>query len=268
MQISSGAVRNIWKNFLPVKIEHLFIGTIPPRLMRLVKTAGKGINRFQMIKDGEKLLLGISGGKDSLVLALALSLRKKWIPIDYELEAVQIDWNEYPLTTEQKEKLTAFFKAISVPFRLIPTDMFSGSFNNRFNCYLCSRNRKRILFNEAERLGFRKIALGHHMDDIIETTLINLSLHGSFATMMPVQDFFGGEIRLIRPLCLIKERSIDNIVDFLGLPVAKVDCPYKDTNIRKDMKQIVRHLSHINKQARKNIFEAPWHINHEYLPHD
>ncbi|HOV63993.1 MAG TPA: tRNA 2-thiocytidine biosynthesis TtcA family protein [Spirochaetia bacterium] len=240
-------------------VPDILSGRIPPYVMRFARLVGKGVNRFSMIQEGEHILLGISGGKDSLALSFALSLRKKWLPIDYTLEAVHIDWGEYPLPEEKKEKLVEFFSILGIPYRFIQAQMFPPSFKGEFNCYLCARNRRRILFEEARRLGVKKIALGHHLDDFVETSLINLCFRGEFSTMQPVQDFFGGKIQIIRPLCLVKESTVNRISERLTFPVAKVDCPNKDTNIRNEIKPIVAALSHIDRHTRNHIFEAHFH---------
>jgi tRNA 2-thiocytidine biosynthesis protein TtcA len=234
--------------------------------MRFARLAGQGINKFSMFGPGERILIGVSGGKDSLALALALSLRKRWVPIDYELTAVKIDWEEYPVTEEERDALIRYFQALAIPFRFIRTPMFASSFKGRFDCYLCSRNRKRILFEEMERRGITTLALGHNLDDIAETTLINMSCRGSFATMMPVQTFFNGKIRLIRPLCMVRENNVRNISNYLELPVTDTPCPYKDTNIRAEIKPLISRLSRLNKQARENIFRSTWNIDRDYLP--
>jgi len=247
-------------------ISDLMRGDIPPRVRRFVKTVGRGINEFGMIGSGDSVLLGISGGKDSLSMALALALRRRWLPVSYSLNAVQIEWAEFPLSRESKEKLAEFFDAIEVPFRFLPAHMFPESFRGKFNCYLCSRNRKRILFDEIKSLGITKVALGHHLDDIIETTLMNLFYHGQFGTMMPVQDFFRGSVQLIRPMCRVTEAAVRNLAAFLELPVVSINCPHKDTTIRQDMKRIISSLAHKNRQVRENIYRAPWNISTEYLP--
>ena len=211
-----------------------------------------------MINDKDKIILGISGGKDSLALALALSLRKKWLPIDYELLAVHIDWKEYPLPEGPAGEIARFFKTINVPLKVIKASMFPDSFKGNFNCYLCSRNRKRILFDLAEELDFRKIALGHHLDDLVDTALMNLCFRGSFTTMLPVQEFFSGKLEIIRPMCEVPETMVSNIVSFLELPVQNVPCLYRDTNLRSVIKPIVKELSHIDKKTRQHIYQAFW----------
>ncbi|HUX13830.1 MAG TPA: ATP-binding protein [Spirochaetia bacterium] len=249
-----------------IAIQELMRGDIPPRVRRFVKTVGRGINEFRMINEGDSVLLGVSGGKDSLSMALALSLRRRWLPIKYELHAVQIEWAEFPLSRASKDQLSNYFEALEIPFQFLQAHMFPESFRGKFNCYLCSRNRKRILFDHINRVGINKIALGHHLDDIIETTLMNLFYHGSFGTMMPVQNFFDGETQIIRPMCRVTEAGVRNISAFLGLPVVSINCPHKDTNLRSDMKMIIQSLTHKNKQVRENIYRAPWNIITDYLP--
>ena len=242
----------------------IFNGSIPPWVMRFVKQTGKGINRFNMIRENDRVLLGISGGKDSLALALALSLRKRWLPINYELHAVHINWSEHPVTENQLADLRSFFEIIGVPFETVTEKMFPGSYNENFNCYLCSRNRKRILFDIAEERGFTKIALGHHLDDVVETAIINLCFRGRFTTMLPVQEFFKGKLHIIRPMCEVRESAVSRLAEGLCLPVCKSPCPYNDTNIRSRVKPIISSLSHVDKLTREHIYNAFWNEKDDF----
>ncbi|MQY76050.1 MAG: adenine nucleotide alpha hydrolase [Spirochaeta sp.] len=239
---------------------------IEKKLKIFSKRVGRGINRFKMITGGDRILIGVSGGKDSLALSLALAQRKKWVPNRYELAARFIEWREYPLKEEERKNLEIFFASLSIPFEVIAADMFSPVFKKPFNCYICSRNRKRILFESAESLGMNKIALGHHLDDVIETTLMNLFYKGEFSTMMPVQDFFGGKLKIIRPMCEVREREIKSFVRRYPLPLVSNDCPNKDTSQRLVMKGLIKELQRQNKKVGENIYRAPWHVNYEYLP--
>ncbi len=243
---------------------------LPPKqekkLLNFSKKVGRGINRFRMIEDGDSILLGISGGKDSLCLSLALALRRFRVPISYSLQAAFIEWREFSLEQQQKEALQHFFAELEIPLKIVSAHMFPPSFKNKFNCYLCSRNKKRILFEEAKKLGISKIALGHHLDDFIETTMMNMFFQGEFSTMMPVQSFFNGRIKLIRPLCEVTEKEIERIVRICDLPLVSIDCPNKETNLRTLMKDMIKRLSRVNKRVRENIYNLPWRINEKYLP--
>jgi tRNA 2-thiocytidine biosynthesis protein TtcA len=233
---------------------------------RFSRHAGRGINRFDMIGAGDRVLIGVSGGKDSLALSLALQERRKWVPIDYELFAVQVEWREYLMTDEEKSAIDRFFDGIGIPFRRIQAQIAPPTFGKKFSCYTCARNRKRILFEEANRIGARKIALGHHMDDIARTTLMNMFFHGELSTMMPVQEFFGGKLSIIRPLCEVRESEVARLAMRLGLPSAPNRCPRADVNQRVLMKEILRQASHVDRHAVSNVYGAAWRINSEYLP--
>ena len=235
-------------------------------VQKFVKQVGKGINEHHLINSGDRVLLGISGGKDSLSLAYALASRRKWLPVQYELEAVMVQWREHPIPVEQLARLDDFFAAIEVPFRRIPMTMRPPSFKGKFNCYLCARNRKRVLFELARDEGWNKIAFGHHMDDIVETTLMNMAVQGKFATMKVQQEFFGGKLHVIRPLCKVRESMVRRIANLLQLPVVGIDCPLKEVNLRKDVKAIVGELERVNPYVRENIIKSLTNIDPEYLP--
>ncbi len=234
----------------------LIAGNIPPWVRRIIKQAGRTVNRFDMIRGDERILLAVSGGKDSLVLALALALRQIWMPVSYYLEALHINWDEHPLDEDQMSALREFFRALAVPFTSVTASMRPDSFKDEFNCYLCSRNRRRILFDTASERGIRQIALGHHLDDLVETSLINLCFRGNFSTMLPVQEFFSGSLYIIRPLIEIHEHAIARLSEAYSLPAAKPVCPYDQTNIRSRLKPIVRELCRIDRLTREHIYSA------------
>lgn len=231
-------------------------GSIPAPAMRFIKKTGKAINAYSMIRDGDTVLLSASGGKDSLALALALSLRKRWLPIDYTLKAVLINWIEHPIALENRIELTEYFTALGYDFTILDEHQYPDSFRGEFNCYLCSRNRRRILFEHCERTGIEIIAMGHHLDDLVETSLMNLCFRADFSTMQPVQTFFGGKLTIVRPMIEVRESMIRNLAERLGLPTVKPVCPFDQTNIRSRLKPIISELSHIDKLTREHIYHA------------
>lgn len=234
----------------------LINGNIPPWVMRFVKAAGKTVSTYSMIDEGEKILIGASGGKDSLSLALALSLRRKWLQNPYFLEAVMIDWEEHPIDPVFRDKISLYFDDLSIPLTILDEKQFPTSFQDDFNCYLCSRNRRRILFSWAQEHGIRRIALGHHLDDLVETTLMNLCFRSDFSTMKPKMDFFDGRVEIIRPLIETKENVTRRIASVYDIPVIKPVCPYDQTNVRARLKPIVSSLCHIDKLTREHIYNA------------
>ncbi len=234
----------------------LIEGNIPPRVMRFIKLTGKGINAHSMIAENDRVLLSVSGGKDSLALAAALSLRLKWLPVSYTLEAVMIDWEEHPIGREGEENLREFFRAFNIPFTIFHEPQYPESFKGEFNCYLCSRNRRRVLFQYADTHGYSLIATGHHLDDMVETTLMNLAKRGKFHTMLPVQEFFKGKLHVIRPMIMVHESTIRSITEEYEFPSVKPVCPYDQTNIRSSIKPIVKDLVRLDRDAREHIYSA------------
>lgn len=234
----------------------LIEGEIPPYIRRFIKAVGKTILDFDMIRDGETILLGVSGGKDSLALALALSLRRKWLPIHYNIKAIMIDWEEHPIPKEREPLLRQYFKALDIDFDIVRRTQFPTSQVDDFNCYLCSRNRRKILFEEAQRLGCRQIALGHHLDDLVETTIMNLFFRAKFASMNPIQEFFDGQLYIMRPMIQVHENTIRRISQDYELPVVKPVCPYDQTNIRAELKGVVKSLVHMDHYAREHVYQA------------
>jgi tRNA 2-thiocytidine biosynthesis protein TtcA len=240
------------------------------RVNVFAKKVGRGINRFDMIEEGDRILIAVSGGKDSLALSAALAARRQWVPRHYECLALLIDWREFPLPPESLISLSDFYAGLGIPLKTIQADMMPATLLEKsrkpFNCYICSRNRRRILFREAEKEGISTIALGHHLDDIVETTLLNLCFRGEFSTMMPVQKFFDGRMRIIRPMCEVEEKEIRRLMRHLSLPVCKIDCPRWQTNQRQVLKEMLKVLKRSNKRVKENIYQAPWNINRDYLP--
>ncbi len=244
----------------------LLEGDIPPWVMRFIKLTGKAINKHQMIRDEDLVLLSVSGGKDSLALALALSIRLKWLPITYRMQALMINWIEHPISEDAKAKLHEYFEALGIPLTILDEIQYPESFKGEFNCYLCSRNRRRILFNYAVERDCSLIAMGHHLDDLVETSLLNLAARAKFSTMLPVQEFFKGKIHIIRPMIEVHEQTTRRLSEVYDLPTVKPVCPHDQTNIRSRLKPIIRDLVLLDRDAREHIYNA--HAFTYQIPHD
>lgn len=234
----------------------LIAGDIPPWVMRFIKLTGKAVNKHEMIRSGDSVLLSVSGGKDSLALALALSIRLKWLPISYGMRAVMINWIEHPIDAEAKDRLVEYFDALGIVLTILDEPQYPQSFKGEFNCYLCSRNRRRILFDYAAEHGCELIAMGHHLDDLVETSLLNLTSRASFTTMLPIQEFFKGKLHIIRPMIEVHEQTIRRLAEVYRLPAVKPVCPHDQTNIRSRLKPIVRDLARIDRDVREHIYNA------------
>jgi tRNA 2-thiocytidine biosynthesis protein TtcA len=226
---------------------------------------GKALHRYQMISDGDRIVVGVSGGADSLTLMWMLSERQARVPINYELFAVYIDPGfEGSFAAELK----TFCYRLGFTLRVEFTDygILGHSDINRENpCFLCSRLRRKRLFEIADELGCRKLALGHNKDDVIETLFMNICYAGEISTMMPVQEFFGGKFTLIRPLAFADEDSIRRFARDRRFPDFENPCPTAGTSKRREIKLLLKQLYNGNKKVKGNIFRAMSHVKTEYL---
>lgn len=226
---------------------------------------GKAIHRFGLIEDGDRILVGVSGGKDSLTLLHLLNERRKRVPIRYELIPVHIDLG---FNSGRTEILKDFFESRGLSYQIEFTDIGkrANSSENRENpCFLCSWERRKRLFYLAQHFKCNKIALGHHQDDIIETFLLNIFYSAEISTMLPLQTLFKGKITLIRPLALIKEKKIERFAKEMSLPFGPGGCPVSGKTKRKEVKELIETLEKKNRKIRGNIFRSLSNIKMEYL---
>lgn len=226
---------------------------------------GKAIHRYGLIQDGDRIIVGVSGGKDSLTLLHLLQERRKRVPIDYELVPVHIDLG---FDSERAEILKNFFEAQGLSYHIEFTDIGkkANSPENRENpCFLCSWERRKRIFHLAHRLQCNKIALGHHKDDIIETLLLNIFYSAEISTMLPVQTLFKGKITLIRPLALIEEKKIERFAREMGLPFGPSGCPSSGKTKRKEVKELIETLGRKNRKVKGNIFRSLSNIKLDYM---
>jgi tRNA 2-thiocytidine biosynthesis protein TtcA len=225
---------------------------------------GKAIHRYGMIGDGDRILVGVSGGKDSLTLLTLLHERSRRVPIHYEIIPVHIDLG---FESDRGRILESLFKEWNLNYRIEATHIGwkAHSAENRENpCFLCSWERRKLTFHLAKKLGCNKIALGHHKDDIIETLLLNIFYSAEISTMLPVQALFQGKITLIRPLALIEERKIERFAQERALPVGSSGCPSSGRTKRREMKTLIENLMKENRRVKGNIFRSLSNIKLDY----
>lgn len=218
-----------------------------------------------MIRNGDRILVGLSGGKDSLTLLWMLEERRRRVPIDYMLFPVYVD----PGFEGGFDKpLKSFCEQFELPLRVERTDfgVQAHSDANRENpCFLCARLRRKRLFEVAKSLQCQKIALGHHKDDIIESLLINMFYAGQISTMMPLQSLFNGMFTLIRPLALAAEESIQRFAVERQFPQLHNPCPSAYRSKRSEIKAMLQKMYLKNPKIRGNIFRSMSRVRSEYL---
>ena len=225
---------------------------------------GKAIRRYGMIEDGDRILVGVSGGKDSLTLLNLLHERRKRVSVHYDVIPVYINLG---FDSEQEGVLEKFFEERDLTYHIEQTDIGkkAHSAENRENpCFLCSWERRKRIFHLAHRLNCNKIALGHHKDDIIETLLLNIFYSAEISTMLPVQKLFKGKITLIRPLALIEEKKIERFAREKGLPVGSTCCPSFRRTKRNEMKELLETLEKGNRKVKGNIFRSLSNVKLDY----
>ena len=217
---------------------------------------GKAISNFQMIGDGDRILVAVSGGQDSLSLLWLLRERLKRIPINYSLIAVHVD-----LGFEQgtAKNMKAFFRGNGFDNRIIKSRFgprAHGKENRENPCFLCSRLRRKLIFEKAAELECNKIAFGHQKDDFIETFFLNLFFAGSLDTIQPMQELFNGRLSIIRPFCLLNKDIIKRYADQMGFPEIDSGCPTARSSKRVQIRSLLLGLYQTNRKIRGNIFNA------------
>lgn len=226
------------------------------------KRVGKALTDYKMIDDGDKIAVAVSGGKDSLTLLRVLQDRRNFVPVKYDLLAVHID-SGYPKSCAKP--LEKYFKQLGVKYHIEKDDALKKTKKEDINCFWCAWNRRKALFNVAARFGCRKVALGHHKDDIIETILMNLFFQGEISAMAPKQKLFKGKIILLRPLAYVEERMIERFAKEQKFLQQTCVCPHSIISQRQKMSRIINDLRKICPDVKTNIFRSVKRIKEDYL---
>ncbi|MDY6822795.1 MAG: ATP-binding protein [Thermodesulfobacteriota bacterium] len=229
------------------------------------RTLGKAHHRYGMLADGDRLCVGLSGGKDSLTLMWFLHERLPRIPIDYTIVACHVDPG---FENGCAEKLEQFCEHRGWSIRVEHTDhgVVAHSPENLENpCFLCARRRRQRLFEVAAELNCNKLALGHTKDDIIESLFLNMFYAGEISVMMPYLPMFGGEITIIRPLAFTDENDIKRFAAEKGFPEFINPCPSADRSKRWEIKNMLETLYKSNRKIKGNIFRALGNVKRDYL---
>ena len=226
---------------------------------------GQAMHRYNMLADGDRVLIAVSGGVDSLVLTWLLDSWRRKAPINYEILAVYID-NGYD--SRMGDRVAEQLQKISVPYQVEKTDFWERAAmaeEGKSICYHCARLRRNRLFAIADQENFNKMAFGHHKDDIIETFFINLLYAGNLSTMVPNQKLFRGRLNIIRPLAFLEKEEIIRIADTLEILPVKNPCPKDKDSKRGEARRIAASLSALDPKVKSNIFAALANIREGYL---
>ena len=226
---------------------------------------GKALHSRDMIRDGDHVMVAVSGGKDSLSLLWLLREGMRRVPISYRITAVHLDPG---FGAGSGERMEAFFLEHGFEHSVILSRFgpLAHSAENRENpCFLCSRLRRKTLFELARDMGCNKIAFGHHKDDVIETFFLNIFYGASISTMAPVQRFFSGKLCIIRPLFMIDEKIIKRYAESMGWRDIPLGCPTARSSKRDEIRVMLSRFYESNKKVKGNIFHALHNVRQEYL---
>lgn len=227
-------------------------------MRKLVSLTRSAIQKYNMIEDGDKIAIGISGGKDSLALLCALAELKRFYPKKYDLVALTADPCFGSIETDYS-RVSELCRRLNVPYYIKRTQLGEIIFDIRKEknpCSLCAKMRRGILHSMATELGCNKVALGHHFDDAIETFFMNLFDCGSISCFSPVTYLSRRNIYLIRPLIYCSEQQIINFSTKYSLPVEKSTCPADGVTERQRMKEQIAELETQYPTLRKKVFGA------------
>jgi tRNA 2-thiocytidine biosynthesis protein TtcA len=226
------------------------------------KLLGKATMDYKMISDKDKIAVGVSGGKDSLALLNILLRRREFVPVKYDILAVHIDMG-YPRSCARS--LEKYFIKNRIKYHIEKVTALKKVEKSGINCFWCSWNRRKALFEVSDRLKHPKIALGHHKDDIIETILMNLFFYGEISSMRPVQELFKGKIKIIRPLAYVEEHMVAKYIKKVKIPVYSCLCPNSTRSNRHKVGLMIRQMEKICPDVKTNIFRSLSRIKTEYL---
>lgn len=226
------------------------------KLQQLYSYTRKAIDDYRLIEAGDRIAVGISGGKDSLTLLYALSGLRRFYPESFEIEAVTVDLGYEGFTLSPIEKLC---KQLEVPYHIVHTEIARILFDERQEkspCSLCAKMRKGALNNAIKELGCNKVAYAHHMDDVIETAFLSMIFEGRFYSFSPKTYLEDSDITIIRPMIYVSEAEVKGFQNKYQLPVVGNPCPMDGNTKREYVKQLIRQMNWDHPGVKKQLFHA------------
>ena len=224
-------------------------------LRRISRRFQKALTDYHLIQDADRILVGLSGGKDSLCLLEMLARRRRILKPSFDVEAVHVRMYNIRYET-YLSSLEQFTADLGIRLHIVNTGFEYDESKGKPRCFLCSWQRRKQMFNLAQELGFNKIALGHHQDDIIHTAMMNIFFQGHFSTMPASLTMKKMPITIIRPLCLVAEKDIRLLADLHHYQKLIKICPYETDSHRADMADMFAKIEMMNPEARYSVWNA------------
>ncbi len=226
------------------------------KLRRLLSLTRKAVQDYDLIREGDRVCVGLSGGKDSLALLTTLAFLKRFYPKHFTLSAVTVSLGFEGMDFTPMREYCA---SLEVPLKVVESDIAEIVFNIRKEqnpCALCANLRRGAVNDSAGQLGCNVVALAHHKDDIIETALLSLFYEGRFYCFPPATFLERAQVRVIRPFLYVEEREIRQFAEATSLPIVQNPCPMDRASSRAEIKELIRTLERDNKFLRSNLFGA------------
>ena len=224
---------------------------------RLLSYVRRAVDDYEMIKEGDRIAVGVSAGKDSLTLLCAMAELRRFYPQKFEIVAITIDMGfENPMDFSS---IKALCNELDVEYHIVPSQIAKIIFDVRKEkspCSLCAKMRRGALHNAAKELGCTSVALGHHFDDAVETFMLNLFFEGRLGCFSPVSYLSRIELNLIRPMVYMPEKDVRFFAMKNELPVVPSSCPADGNTEREEMKKLLSELDRKHKGLRYRIFGA------------
>ena len=236
-------------------------------IRRIDQRFSKGVIRYGLIEDNDRILIGLSGGKDSLALLELLARRSRIHKPKFSVVAVHVVMTNIAYESDT-EYLREFAESRGVKFVRYETSFDPSTDTRKSPCFLCSWNRRKALFTVAKEEGCNKIALGHHMDDILETLLMNMTFQGAVSTMPPKLVMRKFDMTIIRPMCLVHEADLIELAKTHDYRKQVKNCPYETDSHRSDIKDVLHRLEELNPEARYSLWSSMNNIQEELLPQE
>ena len=227
----------------------------------------KAVNDFNLIEDGDRIAVGVSGGKDSLLLCKLFQELKRDKSKNFEVAFISMNPGFEAIDIEQFQKN---LEILNIPCEIFNSDVWRIAFEQDSDnpCFLCAKMRRGVLYKKVEELGFNKLALGHHFDDIVETALINMFYAGTIKTMIPKVPSTSGRLAVIRPMAYVKEADIISFVKRNGIKAMGCGCPVESGKVdskRREIKLLLKDLEEKNPNIKQSIFNSLKNINIDYV---
>lgn len=232
---------------------------------KICRKTGTTMRDQSMIKEGDHVLVGVSGGKDSMILLEVLAAQLRSVPFNFALSAAHIEASGIGYKIN-REKLNNFCDRLGIALhhRSIETDLEKD--RSKTACFICSWTRRKELFKLTRELKCNKLALGHHRNDAVETLLMNMIYHGSISSLPYTLKMFEGRIQLIRPLLDLDERLLEEYARLNELVHVEKSCPHEDRTQRENIAQLISQVEALHGLGPFNIFKSMNKIFTEYLP--